>query len=55
MPEAIRLEPLADRHVPGVAALLADPGVLREGFAAVDAGGGFLGLALAPTEHAGGT
>jgi RimJ/RimL family protein N-acetyltransferase len=74
----IRLEPLAERHLPAVAALLDDPDVLRftrvpepppagferlwldryeaarvdgsaEGFAAVDGGGEFIGLALAPT------
>lgn len=74
----IRFEPLAERHLPAVAALLEDPDVLRftrvpepppagferlwleryeaarvdgsaEGFAAVDASGEFVGLALAPT------
>jgi RimJ/RimL family protein N-acetyltransferase len=74
----IRFEPLAERHLPAVAALLEDPDVLRftrvpeppppgferlwleryeaargdgsaEGFAALDAGGEFIGLALAPT------
>jgi RimJ/RimL family protein N-acetyltransferase len=73
----IRLEPLAERHLDAVAALLDDPDVLHftrvpepppadfprtwlaryeagradgsaEGFAAVDAAGAFLGLALAP-------
>lgn len=74
----VRLEPFSKRHLGHVAALLADPDVLRftrvpepvpegfertwlgryeagrrdgtrEGFAAVDGGAAFLGLALAPT------
>ena len=73
----LRLEPLGERHLDGIAELVADPEVLRftrvpeppppgfardwlaryepgsgdgtrAGFAAVDAGGAFLGLALAP-------